>query len=100
MINFKNLSQQNYWDMSVQDEMADEESEKFERKLAELLGVGYEELLTTEYEVTDHIGNDDRVYEHIVRFTEDSPRSVLDKIIGLNERNEITIPIVDLAEEE
>ena len=86
--------------MSLQDEMADQESEKFEKKLAELLGVSYEELLTTEYEVTDHIGNDDLVYEHIVRFTEDSPRSVLDKIIGLNEKNEITMPIVDLADEE
>ena len=86
--------------MSLQDEMADQESEKFERKLAELLGVSYEELLTTEYEVTDNIGNDDVVYEHIVRFTDDSPRSVLEKIIGLNERNEITLPIVDLAEEE
>ena len=86
--------------MSLQDEMADQESEKFEKKLAELLGVSYEELLTTEYEVTDNIGNDDVVYEHIVRFTEDSPRSVLDKIIGLNERNEITLPTVDLAEEE
>ena len=86
--------------MSLQDEMADQESEKFERKLAELLGVSYEELLTTEYEVTDNIGHDDAVYEHIVRFTEDSPRSVLEKIIGLNERNEITLPIVDLAEEE
>jgi len=86
--------------MSIQDEMTDGESERFEKKLAELLGVSYEELLTTEYEVTDHIGNDDLVYEHIVRFTEDSPRSVLDKIIGLNEKNEITLPIVDLADEE
>ncbi|TDE13611.1 hypothetical protein [Dyadobacter psychrotolerans] len=86
--------------MSLQDEMADQESEKFERKLAELLGVSYDELLITEYEVTDNIGNDDVVYEHIVRFTEDSPRSVLEKIIGLNERNEITLPIVDLADEE
>ena len=86
--------------MSIQDEMTDGESERFEKKLAELLGVSYEALLTTEYEVTDHIGNDDLVYEHIVRFTEDSPRSVLDKIIGLNEKNEITLPIVDLADEE
>ena len=86
--------------MSLQDEMADQESERFERKLAELLGVSYEELLATEYEVTDNIGHDDVVYEHIVRFAEDSPRSVLEKIIGLNERNEITLPIVDLAEEE
>ena len=86
--------------MSIQDEMTDGESERFEKKLAELLGVSYEELLTTEYEVTDHIGNDDLVYEHIVRFTEDSPRSILDKIIGLNEKNEITLPIVDLADEE
>jgi hypothetical protein len=86
--------------MSLSDSMADDESESFEIKLAELLGVTYEELLTTEYEVTDNIGNDDIVYEHIVRFTDDSPRSVLDKIVGLNAENEITIPIVDLADEE
>lgn len=86
--------------MSIQDSMADDESEKFEEKLAELLGVTYDELLTTEYEVTDNIGNDDSVYEHIVRFSDDSPRSVLDKIVGLNAENEITIPIVDLADEE
>jgi hypothetical protein len=86
--------------MSLQDSMEDDESERFEIKLAELLGVTYEELLTTEYEVTDNIGDDDAVYEHIVRFTDDSPRSVLDKIIGLNAENEITIPIVDLADEE
>jgi flagellar biosynthesis regulator FlbT len=86
--------------MSLQDSMADDESERFEKKLAELLGVTYDELLTTEYEVTDNIGNDDVVYEHVVRFTDDSPRSVLDKIIGLNAENEITLPIVDLADEE
>ena len=88
--------------MSLQDEdeFADQESERYERKLAELLGISYDELLTTEYEVTDNIGNDDVVYEHILRFTDDSPRSVLDKIIGLNEQNEITVPIVDLADEE
>jgi flagellar biosynthesis regulator FlbT len=86
--------------MSLQDLMADDESERFEKKLAELLGVTYDELLTTEYEVTDNIGNDDVVYEHVVRFTDDSPRSVLDKIIGLNAENEITLPIVDLADEE
>jgi hypothetical protein len=86
--------------MSQSDFMADDESEKFEQKLAELLGVTYDELLTTEYEVTDNIGDDDNVYEHIVRFTADSPRSVLDKIIGLNAENQITIPIVDLADEE
>lgn len=86
--------------MSLQDETEDQDSERYEKKLAELLGVTYEDLLTTEYEVTDHIGEDDAVYEHILRFSDDSPRSVLDKIIGLNAENEITIPVVDLADEE
>lgn len=86
--------------MSLQDETEDQDSERYEKKLAELLGVTYEDLLTTEYEVTDNIGDDDVVYEHILRFSDDSPRSVLDKIIGLNAENEITIPVVDLADEE
>lgn len=86
--------------MSLTDSITEHDSEKFEKKLAELLGVTYEELLTTEYEMTDKIGNDDVVFEHFLRFTDDSPRSVLDKIIGLNAENAITIPVVDLADEE
>ena len=86
--------------MSIQDSITDDESEKFEKKLAELLGITYEEILTTDYEMTDNIGNDDVVFEHILRFTGDSPRSVLDKIVGLSAENQIVIPAVDLAEEE
>jgi len=86
--------------MSQTDSITDQESERFEKKLAELLGITYEEILTTEYEMTDNIGNDDIVYEHILRFTGDSPRPVLDKIAGLSAENEIIIPAVDLAEEE
>lgn len=86
--------------MSISDSIEDQEAEKFERKLAELLGISYEELLTTEYEMTDHIGNNDIVFEHTLRFTGDSPRSVLDKIVGLNPENVIIIPAVDLADEE
>ncbi|MCF0054333.1 hypothetical protein [Dyadobacter sp. CY356] len=82
------------------EEIEDQDSERYEQKLAELLGVTYEDLLMTEYEVTDNIGDDDVVYEHILRFSDDSPRSVLDKIIGLSAENEITIPVVDLADEE
>ena len=86
--------------MSLPDEVADRDSERYEKKLAELLGITYEELLTTEYEVTDNIGNDDIVYEHILKFTDESPRLVLDKITSLNEQNEITLPVVYLANEE
>lgn len=86
--------------MLPEEEIEDQDSEQYEQKLAELLGITYEDLLTTEYEVTDNIGDDDVVYEHILRFSDDSPRSVLDKIIGLNAENEITIPVVDLADEE
>jgi len=86
--------------MSLADSITDDESERFEKKLAGVLGITYEELLTTEYELTENIGNDDVVFEQILRFTDDSPRSVLDKIIGLNSENAITIPVVDLAEEE
>lgn len=86
--------------MSLEEEIDERDSERYEKKLAELLGITYEDLLTTEYEVTDNIGEDDAVYEHILRFSDDSPRSVLDKIMGLNAENEITIPIVDLADEE
>ena len=86
--------------MSQQDSIIDDESERFEKKLAELLGITYEELLTTEYEITDNFGEDEIVYDQVLRFTQDSPRSVLDKIIGLSAENQITIPNVDLAEEE
>jgi hypothetical protein len=59
------------------------QEEKRDREIAEQLGITYEELGETSFDIEDHEGNDGAIYGHYVRFSENSSKEVLDKIVGL-----------------
>ena len=64
-------------------QLEDMQEEKRDREIANQIGLTYEELGETNYDLEDHKGNEDFVYGHYIRFTEDSPREILNKIVGL-----------------
>ena len=51
--------------------------------IAEQLGITYDELASTEYEIKEVTINDDTVIKTYVEFNPESPDSVLNKIEGL-----------------
>lgn len=62
--------------------------------VANELGITVDELESTNWEIDSHDGSDGAVYGHYVRFSDDSPKEVLDKIEGL-EGNCVDISIQD-----
>ena len=65
----------------VKDMMIEIQQEEFERKLADNLGITYNELSEVGYEID--------VDEHIVEFPDDTPSGILDKINGLEDRKRV-----------
>ncbi|MCH4824661.1 hypothetical protein ML462_15935 [Gramella lutea] len=61
-----------------------------EQKLAEDLGITYQELNQINYKLkTNYL--EDLTIEHIVSFDEDSPKEILNKIEGLNSSNKVSL---------
>lgn len=64
-------------------QLEDMQEEKRDKEIAEKLGITYDELGETSFDIHDHEGSDGAVYGHFIRFSETSSKEVLDKIIGL-----------------
>lgn len=65
--------------MQVQEERQD-------RKLAEKIGVSYDELLQLDHRIEDgHTSSDGMLYYYNIWFSEDSPTEIIDKITGVEE---------------
>ncbi|RAJ72801.1 hypothetical protein CLV59_1143 [Chitinophaga dinghuensis] len=66
-----------------------------DQKLANSLGISYEELQQTEWELFVVVDDGNNIVEIplevIVRFGEKSPKHILAKIKGLNEDNEVSL---------
>ncbi|MBB2951183.1 hypothetical protein [Sphingobacterium sp. JUb56] len=62
----------------------DMQQEKRDRKIADQLGLTYEELCNTTFDIEENVGNDDYVYGYFIRFNENSPKEILNKIVELN----------------
>lgn len=65
-------------------QLEDMYEERRERYIAKELGITYEELGRTNYEVHDRTTNDDMVTGHYIQFSTESPKVILDKIEGLD----------------
>ena len=57
--------------MSADDRLLELQKEKFDRALAEVLGLTYDELCELEYFIEDYTGHDDQVFNKIIRFQGD-----------------------------
>ncbi len=57
--------------MSTDERYLELQKEKFDRVLAKILGLTYEELCELGYSMEDYTGHDDQVHGKIIRFQED-----------------------------
>lgn len=65
-------------------QLEDMYEENHGRYIAKELGITYEELGRTNFEIHDRTTNDDMVIGNYIQFSTDSPKEVLDKIEGLD----------------
>lgn len=56
-----------------------------DKSLASQLGISYDDLCQLDWEVDTNESNDGLIYEHIIRFNDNSPKEILNKIIGLED---------------
>lgn len=64
-------------------QLEDAQEEKRDREIADQLGITYDELGETSFDIEEKEGNDGAIYGHYIRFNENSSKEVLDKIVGL-----------------
>lgn len=76
---------------SAKEEMMQAQEENRDRRLAEALGITYDELQQTDWEFDEITNNDDLVVDLRVKFGESSPKHILEKIDGLDEDNTVSI---------
>ncbi|HHX8536177.1 TPA: hypothetical protein ACVO0U_003061 [Vibrio alginolyticus] len=79
-------------------QLDDAQEEAADRKLASILGISYEELSLLTWDTDNNESNDGLVYEIIVRFSDDSPRDILDKIGGLEDGYCVRVDPSEFAE--
>jgi hypothetical protein len=80
--------------------MIEKQRENFEKKLADILGITYDELSQLDYEIDTNESNDGLVYNHIIVFSDDSSSDILDKINGLEDRKRVWLQPWELNEDE
>lgn len=64
--------------MEMQEQASDE-------KLAQTLGISYEELCNLEWDIEADTSNDGLIYDYRIEFSANSPKHILDKIDGLED---------------
>lgn len=77
---------------SGSERMIEKQQEREDYKLAQKLGITYEELLVLDYEIDTEESDDGLIYNYIVKFRENAPREILDKINGMDENNYVWLP--------
>ena len=65
------------------------QEERFNRELAQILGISFDELSELDWNFDTDESNDGLVYSQLVIFNEDSPKHILSKISGLDENNTV-----------
>jgi hypothetical protein len=70
---------------SGSERMIEMQREKADRRLAQKLGITYDELLQLDHEIDTEESNDGMIYNYIVEFNEDASREILNKIEGLED---------------
>lgn len=72
----------------------------FHEKLASELGISYDELLQLEWDIDTNESDDGLIYENIVTFKKESPRKILDKIKGIEDKYIVRIPPFSFEEQD
>ncbi len=83
---------------SAKERMHEMAEENRDRKLADVLGITYDELIQTDFEITEDEGegsNEGVVYGTLVTFSDSSPKEILKKIKGLDNANTVKLDVFD-----
>jgi len=80
--------------------MSELHQEKFEKKLARILGISYDELSEIGFEISNNESEDGLLYGYIIEFPYDSNPDILDKIIGLEDGEKVWLQPWELHEGE
>lgn len=70
---------------SGSDRIIEIQQEQFNRQIAKKLGITYDEFLELEYEINTEESEDGFIYNYILEFNENSPKEILEKIIGIEQ---------------
>ncbi|WP_293266733.1 hypothetical protein [Neptunomonas sp.] len=68
------------------------QEEQAHRELATELGITYEDLCELEWSTDINESSDGLIYDHVITFSEDSPKDILSKIEGLENGCSIRVP--------
>ena len=80
---------------TIKDQVDEHKDQQSDKRLAQALGITLEELQQLDYKVTA-ITASDIVTAYDYKFSEHSPRQILDKIKGLSPEDSIQLGIYDL----
>ena len=69
-------------------------------RLAQKLGLTYDELEDTNWHIETETSRDGLVYGYVVYFDEDLPQHILSKIVGLNSDNQVWLNASDINDDE
>ena len=61
-------------------------------RLAEALGISWEELITLDYEVSANMSKDGLIYGYVVTFNEENDKKLLEKISGIESNLSVHLP--------
>ena len=76
------------------------QQEQDDRRLAKKLGITYDELLELDHEIDTEESNDGLVYNYILKFGDEAPKEILDKVIGIDEQNQVWLAPWELDNDE
>ena len=85
---------------SGSDRMIEMQQEQDDRRLAKKLGITYDELLELDHEIDTEESNDGLVYNYILKFGDEAPKEILDKVIGIDEQNQVWLAPWELDNDE
>jgi len=78
-------------------ELMIEMEEKYDRRLADILGITFEELGSLHYEIDEDLSSDGGIiYNYIIQFNDENNEEILQKIKGLEGRHYVYIPAWEL----
>jgi len=78
----------------------EKQQERFNRKLAVLMDITYNEFLELDYIENTNESNDGIILYKVYEFKDDSPRYILDKIVGLDDNNQFWLSIDAIPDDE
>lgn len=67
------------------ERMIEMQQQKDDEELAKRLGISYDELMQLDHSIDTDESKDGLVYGYIIKFDDDAPREILDKVIGLQD---------------